>query len=287
MKAFTIVISAFLAIQLVAPQYGISQGPSGARSTDSAAPGRGGSSPGAGHGSFAGVAASAAAAAASAAGGSASASAAAAAGSYSGYSYGGQTYGGPINLKGTSFESIATYYSYYNYYSYLCSHFNVDPVYFDRFYRNTEPLITPEMLKLTLRTPIRLSSKMLDSIDQLESMLKEAEAGKTVDRQALLAKSKEIRESAKRIRKNQTLQLFDLRESKDSDRRDENGALSPESLDRMRAMAVDLDRQLRNMYSQSSTSTVSVENYKEPSLEALAKGIERLCKAIEKSTKNM
>ena len=55
----------------------------------------------------------------------------------------------------------------------------------------------------------------------------------------------------------------------------------------MREMAVDIDRQLRNLYSQPTTSTVSVENYSEPSLGSLARGIEKICKSIESSSKRM
>lgn len=206
--------------------------------------------------------------------------------SYSVSSYGGGTWVDPVNLSGTSFGSLWMYQDFNSYYYYLCSHFNLNPSYFNRFYQHTEPLITPEMLRLTLRAPIRLSSRMLDSIDELEALLKDMEEGRTVDRKALLAKSKEIREFAKEIRKNQTLQHFDLREDKDLSKQNEN-VFSLEALAKMRTMAVDLDHQLRDMYSQTATSTISVENYKQPSLESLAKGIEGLCKNIEKSAKEM
>jgi hypothetical protein len=279
MKGLTVLFIIFMMIMMIVPQSGNSQGYQGARgavASESAAPGRGGSTPAAGPPAYAGGAAAAAVASSSPSAGT---------GSYSGY-YGGGTSGDPVNLQGTSFGSLWMYQDFNNYYYYLCSHFNLNPSYFDRFYRHTEPLITPEMLRLTLRTPIRLSSRMLDSIDQLEAMLRDVESGKTIDRKALLNKSREIREFAKQIRRNQTLQHFDLREDTDLFKQDENG-LSLEALDRIRAMAVDLDHQLRNMYSQTATSTISVENYKQPSLESLAKGIERLCKNIEKSAKNM
>ena len=174
-----------------------------------------------------------------------------------------------------------------NYYSYLSSSFDVNPVYFDRFYRNTEPLITPVMLKLTLREPIRLSSEMLDSIDRLQEMLEAGHSGASTDRQALLEKSRHVRELAKRIRQNQTLSYIDLRKNKNLYKSGEHDAFNPEAMQKLRSMATDLDRQLRNMDRQASTSTVSVESYQEPSLESLTKGIEKICKVIETYSKRL
>jgi hypothetical protein len=191
------------------------------------------------------------------------------------------------SLQGTSFTNISSYYVWHDYYSDLLNHFDINPAYFGRFYRNAEPLITPMMLKLTLREPLSLSSEMLDSIDQLQEMLGPDGSGSSANRLTLAEKSKHIRELAKQIRHNQTLAYFDLREKRSLYSQSENGTLSPETVQKLRGMAVDLDRQLRNMYSQSSTSTVSVSSYKEPSLESLAKGIEKICKVIETHSKKM
>jgi hypothetical protein len=191
------------------------------------------------------------------------------------------------NLRGSSFRTFNSYYMWNNYYSYLSSNFALNPVYFDRFYRNTEPLITPVMLKLTLREPIRLSSEMLDSIDRLQEMLEAGLSGASTDKQALMEKSRHIRDLAKRIRQNQTLSYIDLRENKNLFNDGEHDAFSPEAMQKLRGMATDLDRQLRNMYRQASTSTVSVESYKEPSLESLTKGIEKICKVIETHSKRL
>ena len=213
-------------------------------------------------------------------------------GSSGGYGTGGGGGGGGItyqpNLSGTSFQNYSTYYNWNNYYSYLWTHYNLNPLYFGRFYRNFEPLITPDMLKVTLREPIRLSSDMLGSIDELEGMLAQNASASPADKRALLEKSKHIRELAKQIRSNQTLSNYDIRKYENLFKNEEDlRALGPEALNKLREMAVDLDRQLRNMYSQSSTSTVSVDSYSEPSIESLAKGIEKLCKAIENSSKRI
>ena len=191
------------------------------------------------------------------------------------------------DLRGSSFRTYNSYYMWNNYYSYLSSNFDVNPVYFDRFYRNTEPLITPVMLKLTLREPIRLSSEMLDSIDRLQEMLEAGHSGASTDRQALLEKSRHVRELAKRIRQNQTLSYIDLRKNKNLYKSGEHDAFNPEAMQKLRSMATDLDRQLRNMDRQASTSTVSVESYQEPSLESLTKGIEKICKVIETYSKRL
>ncbi len=213
------------------------------------------------------------------------------AGSSGGYATGGGGGGGIAyqpDLSGTSFQSYTTYYNWNNYYSYLWTHYNLDPLYFHRFYRNFEPLITPDMLKVTLREPIRLSSEMLNSIEELEGMLAQNASASTADRPALLEKSKHIRELAKQIRRNQTLSNYDIRKNENLFKNKEDlHSLGPEALVKLREMAVDLDRQLRNIYSQSSTSTVSVDSYREPSIESLAKGIEKLCKAIENSSKRI
>jgi hypothetical protein len=191
------------------------------------------------------------------------------------------------DLRRSSFQTFNAYYMWNNYYSYLSTSFNVNPVYFDRFYRNAEPLITPGMLKLTLSEPIKLSSEMLDSIDRLQEMLEAGLSGASTDRQALVDKSRHVRELAKRIRQNQTLSYIDLRKNKNLYQSGEHDAFSPEAMQRLRGMATDLNGQLRNMYRQSSTSTVSVDSYKEPSLESLTKGIEKICKEIETYSKRL
>lgn len=190
-------------------------------------------------------------------------------------------------LQGSSFSSLYSYYSWYDYYSYLCSRYLLNSFYFSRFYRNSEPLITPTLLKLTLREPLSLSSQMLASIDQLEQMVRDAQAGKDVDRQALAAKTKEIRDLAKEIRQNQTLARWDLRKDANLYKEDGLDILSPEGFDKLREMAVDLNSQLKNMYNLSSTSTISLNSFDGPSLASLAKGIVRMSKAIESSSKRM
>ena len=191
------------------------------------------------------------------------------------------------HIGGTSFNTVGLYYTWLDYYSYLYSYYHFYPFYFDRFYRNNEPLMTPSMLRITLRQPLRESEAMLKSIDALDSLLSDARAGKAVDKQAILAKTQEIRDYAKQIRQDRTLSIADIRKDTVLFKDDNVNALDPETIAKLREMALDLNSQLRNLYSESSSSTVSVDSYKEPSFESEAKGIEKACKAIEHSSKRL
>jgi hypothetical protein len=257
-----------------------------------AAQGRGG-----GNGSSAGRGAPAGAtstsAVAAAAGYAASASSS---GSYASGAIGNRAFGtgiypstnyGGYTLKGTSFTTTALYYDWNNYYAYLYRYYSLSPAYLTRFYRNREPLMTPAMLKLVLREPMFISTEMLKTIDQLEMMLRSSAAGLAVDKEDLIAKSRAIRTMAKQIRQNQSLSMIDLREDTDLYKNIDFDVLSLESIGKLREMALSLNNQLGEMYKTSSSSTISVESYQEPSLESVAKGIERVCKAIEKSSKRL
>jgi len=179
------------------------------------------------------------------------------------------------------------YYFWSDYYSYLYSYYHIYPEYFGRFLRNQEPLMTPALLRLTLRRPLSLSNDILRSVDELEAMLTDAREGKAIDKRVLLDKLQEIREYAKEIRKDRTLTTLDMGRDTVLFKEDGVDALAPEMIAKLRDMALDLNRQLRNMYTLSSTSTVSVDSYKEPSFESVTKGIEKACKAIEHSSKQL
>jgi len=206
---------------------------------------------------------------------------------------GGSTTGGTysylpsINLYGTSFSSLDWYYMWYGYYGFLRSRYYLDPRYFSRFYRNCEPLITPELMKLTLRKPMALSQQMLASVDQLELMLQDAQAGKAVDREAIAAKTQEIRELAKQIRRDDGLAYLDRGTNKDLLKGANLDKLGLEAVRQLKEMVTDLDVQLKAMYALKETSTVSVTAFTQPSFESLSKGIEKLSKTIEGSAKKL
>jgi hypothetical protein len=181
------------------------------------------------------------------------------------------------------------YYYWCGYYSYLFNQYGIYPDYFTRFVNNSEPLMTPALLKLTLRKPLAVASDMLKAIDDLETMLSDAREGKTVDKKALAAKSEEIREDAKQIRENPTVAALDTSSSGKLVPVDQesSNALNPETIAKLRKTALDINRQLSNLYAQSSTSTVSADSFKEPSFESEAKAIDKVCKAIEHSSKRL
>jgi hypothetical protein len=191
------------------------------------------------------------------------------------------------NLQGSSYCNYSSYSHWQDYYSYLYSYYRIYPVYFTRFTRNFEPLMTPAMLRITLRRPMTLSSDMLKAIDELEAMLSDARDGKPVDKKAVLEKSQEIRGYAKQIREDRTLLYVDIRKDTNIVKEDNVDALDPAMIARLREMALDLNRQLTNMYSLSSSSTISVDSYQEPSFASMTKGIEKVCKAIEHSSKRL
>ncbi len=147
--------------------------------------------------------------------------------------------------------------------------------------------MTPAMLKIALRDPLILAREMLRTIDELETMLADARSGKTVDRNEIIAKSQAIRSFAKEIRQNQTIAVIDLSSKKAINTGSDADALDPETIARLRAMAVELDRQLVNLYSLPSSSTVSADSLRAPSFESQAKAIEKICKDIEHASKRL
>lgn len=189
-------------------------------------------------------------------------------------------------IRGTSFTTVNLYNCWNDYFTYLNLQYRLTPEYFTRFYRNTEPLMTPAMLKLTLRQPLYYSELMLQAIAETEAMLAAAEAGGPVDKKALEAKLKEIRDYAKRIRRDRTLTVYDIRKETKLVGDDDLDALD-QSLPKLRELALELHRQLTELNSITSASTISVESYQQPSFESVTKGIEKACKAIANTSKRL
>jgi hypothetical protein len=169
----------------------------------------------------------------------------------------------------------------------LQTRYSLDAMYLRRFYRNSEPLVTPQLMKMTIREPLSLSTQMLAAADELETMVSDFEAGKPVPKQDITAKALEIRELAKKIRKDNTLSFVAQRADKEVLKGGDAETLGLEAVLQLRTMAVDMNTQLKALYSQNSTATVSVQNLSQPSFESLSKGIERLTKVIENSAKRL
>jgi hypothetical protein len=190
------------------------------------------------------------------------------------------------NLRYSSFNSV-NYYQWQDFYYFLQTRYYLSNDYFGRFYRNREPLLTPELLKLTVRQPLKLSLQMLNAVDELEMMVKERQAGKPVSGEAIAAKTQEIRDLAKQIRNDQSLSFIDQRRDKNTLKNAEAESLGLEAIAQLREMATDLNIQLRQMYTESRSSTVSVESLAAPSFGSLTKGIDRLTRTIENSARRM
>jgi hypothetical protein len=182
------------------------------------------------------------------------------------------------DLRRTSFTSSQSYFDSLSYFYWVRNRYYLDGYYFSRFYRNTEPLLTPRLARLTMSEPLSLSNRLLSSIDQLEAMVQARQAGKEVSKDDIAAKTEEIRDLAKQIRQDQSIAFFDQRKEKDLLRGTQYMELGPEAITQMREMALDLNHQIRNLYEQKSTATVSVQSLSAPSFSSLSKGIERLSK---------
>ena len=188
-------------------------------------------------------------------------------------------------LQGTSFNSMNSYLMWQDFLWNLQTRYFLDAMYLSRFYRNSEPLVTPHLMKMVVREPLSLSTRMLAAVDELGALVSDFEGGKPVPKQDITTKAQEIRELAKRIRKDNTLSFVDQRADKEVPKGENTETLGLETIRQLRTMAVDMNTQLKAMYNQNSTATVSVQNLSQPSFESLSKGIERLTKVIENSAK--
>jgi|RhiMetdeSRZDD1v2_1073273.scaffolds.fasta_scaffold425263_2 hypothetical protein len=191
------------------------------------------------------------------------------------------------NLQGTSFTTLNSYYDWQNYYWRMRTMYMLNGLYFSRFYRNTEPLITPELMMLTLRAPLSFSTQMVAAVDQLQVMLTDLQAGKQVSKQEIADKTREIRDLAKKIREDQSLAFVDQRLDQNIGKGNQFDNLGLTGIDQLRELVTDLHTQLKGMYNQSTTSSISVQSLSQPSFASLSKGIEKLTKVIEASARRL
>lgn len=206
--------------------------------------------------------------------------------------FGASGYNPPVvrnvpTLQGTSFYSTYQYYYWNDFLYRLRSRYWLDNMYFTRFYRNSEPLLTPRLQKLVVRDPLMLSRQMLASIDELAAMLEARDLGQPVDKDLVIAKTREVREMAKKIRGDELLPYVDQRRNVNVLSGKDVDSLGLSAVENLRQMTLDLNRQLRNLYDDTSTATISVNELNQPSFSSLSKGIEQLCKVIESSAKKI
>jgi hypothetical protein len=209
-------------------------------------------------------------------------------GSYSGDVGRGRAFLTPQpKLQGTSFTTVSSYYAWQDFYSYLQMRYMLNGLYFTRFYRNVEPLVTPQLLRLTIREPLAFALQMMTAVDQLEGLLEARQAGQPVSKEDIADKAQEIRNLAKQIRSNEALTFIDQRKETDVLKEENIEKRGLEAIGQLREMIVDLNSQLKGMYAQETTSTVSVSSLTQPSLKSLSKGIEKLSRSIENSAKKI
>ena len=185
-------------------------------------------------------------------------------------------------LVGTSFPSWNTYFMWQDFYSYLEARYMLDPYYFNRFFVNSEPLMTPFLMKVAMREPLKMSMEMASLTDELEALVQAQQSGEPVNKQEIAAKAQRIRELAKKLRHDQSLGFVDQRKEQDL-LRASNDSVGLDAVFRLRQMVTDLNTQLKTMYDETSTSTVSVNTLTQPSFGSILKGIEKLSKSVENS----
>jgi hypothetical protein len=198
----------------------------------------------------------------------------------------GVTFSRPTpNLVGTSWLTSNSYYQWSSFLYQLQSRYMLDGSYFTRFTRNVEPLVTPQMMKLALNEPLSYSGRLVRAAADLEALVGTLQTGSgSVSGSEIAAKAREVRELARKIRQDPSLTYVDKRLPKTV-----SGDVEQQGLDaarELRALATELHGQLKTMYTQTSTSTVSVRALEQPSFETLSKKIEKLSKAIESAAKH-
>ena len=191
------------------------------------------------------------------------------------------------NLQGTSFVSYNSYIQAQDFFYYLHTRYMMSDWYFARFYRNTEPLITPQLLRITMKEPVDFSSQMVKAMDDLRALVEEAQAGHAVNKIEISSKAEEIRALARKIRRDNSIAYFDQRQDKDILRGTGYSQMGLGVVSQLNELVTELHTQLMSLYGQTTTSTISVRTLTKPSFESLSKAIERLSKVVESSAQRL
>jgi len=187
----------------------------------------------------------------------------------------------------SSFTSSNIYWNWQQFFSRLQNDYYLNPAYGRRFLVNREPLLTPSLLRIAVRKPLRLSSTLMAKLDGLDAMLLKIQGGERIDKEQITLKIREIRKIARQIADSSDWNLIDQRKDKDILRGRQLGGFSLDDSAQLRKIALDLHTQLQNWYNSSSTNTISAASLAQPSIESLTKGIEKISKAMEKTIKHM
>jgi len=191
------------------------------------------------------------------------------------------------NTQYSSFQNLNMYWNWQHFFSRLQNEYYFSPAYSRRFIVNREPLLTPSLLRIAVRKPLRLSSVLISELDNLDAMFLKMKNGEDIDKKQIALKIKEIRDISKQISKSSDWDVIDQRKDKDILKGMQLGGFSLEDRARLREIVTDLHTQLQDWYNSSSTNTISATSLTQPSIESLTKGIEKISKAMEKSVKRM
>jgi hypothetical protein len=187
----------------------------------------------------------------------------------------------------SSFTTWNMYWDWQHFYSRLQNEYLLNPTYGHRFMVNREPLLTPSLLRIAVRKPLRLSSTLMSNLDALDAMLQKLQNGEQADKTQITLQIREIRKIAKQISNSSDWNLIDQRKDKDILKGTQLGGISLSDSARLREIATDLRTQLQSWYNSSSTNTISASSLTQPSIASLTKGIEKISKAMENSVKRM
>ena len=156
-----------------------------------------------------------------------------------------------------------------------------------RYSQGDSPL-TPESVHMALTEPTGWSASLVDLAGQLRAVVTSYQAGEiehTVLEQRVDGLTDEIRQLAKKIRKDQLLEFIDQR--KDAKLEGYSKASSVEDLlaltDELNQLAVRIHDGLSGYSNQDVSRVISVDDLSEPSFDSMSKGVDRLAKVIKGS----
>jgi hypothetical protein len=159
-------------------------------------------------------------------------------------------------------------------------------------YRQGDSPLTRRNLRMALQGCATASAGMLRLSDQLDGLINQYETGELdqadFERQVDQT-TKQIRNLAKKIRKDDFLDFIDQRQKKHVDSFQEVDSLHGlrELNQQLRMMASDVDSGLDAFHSQDMSRVVDVRELERPSFDSLSKGIDRLAKTIDKSASRL
>ena len=159
-------------------------------------------------------------------------------------------------------------------------------------YRQGDSPLTQYSMRIALQECASASAAMLRLSDQLEGIVAEYENGELSRKDfenRVEQTTKQIRNLAKKIRKDSFLDYIDQRQKNDvASFREANSLQGLKTLTRqLRQMAFEIETGLDAFNKEDMTRVVNVRELERPSFDSLAKGIDRLAKTIDRSANRL